>query len=126
MLQLLTTAALATLLLLNGAYGETARVEILPFTSTTLKDSEFLAGGQGGQPVTIGGELRLPKTTTSFRQSSCFTDQEGSAAPALQSMNGLKCLTTLASLPLPSTASAGKASCQPKGRRHCANGPRGS
>jgi dienelactone hydrolase len=62
MLRLLATAALATTLL-NGAYGETAPVEILPFTSTTLKDSEFLTGGQGGQAVTIGGELRLPKAT---------------------------------------------------------------
>jgi len=50
-----------TLTLIGSSYGQTARVEVLPFTSATLKDPEFLAGGKGGQDVTIAGELRLPK-----------------------------------------------------------------
>ncbi|MGA7324357.1 MAG: dienelactone hydrolase family protein [Rhodomicrobium sp.] len=63
MLRLVVMAVLAATLI-GVAYGDTARVEILPFTSKTLKDSEFLAGGQGGQAVTIAGELRLPKSAS--------------------------------------------------------------
>lgn len=37
-----------------------ARVEIHPFQSATVTDREFLTG-QKGKPVTITGELRLPK-----------------------------------------------------------------
>ena len=62
MLRVLIAASLAATL--GGAvYADTSRVEIIPFTSTTLKDPEFLAGGQGGQTVTLAGELRLPKST---------------------------------------------------------------
>jgi len=57
----LIAAALLASILLGPAYAQTSRVEILPFTSTTLTDSEFLTGGSGWQEVTVAGELRLPK-----------------------------------------------------------------
>lgn len=44
------------------AGAQTARVEIVPIQSATLTDQEFLAGRQDGKPVTIAGELRLPRT----------------------------------------------------------------
>ena len=60
MLRLIAAALLASTVI-GPAYGQTARVEILPFTSTTLTDSEFLRDGKSGQEVMIAGELRLPK-----------------------------------------------------------------
>jgi dienelactone hydrolase len=39
-----------------------ARMEIHSFQSMTLTDQEFLTGRNGGKPVTIAGELRLPRT----------------------------------------------------------------
>jgi dienelactone hydrolase len=38
-----------------------ARMEIHPFQSMTLTDQEFLTGRTEGKPVTIAGELRLPR-----------------------------------------------------------------
>ena len=58
--KLIATAAL-TAILAGSPHAQTARVEIHPFASTTLKDPEFLSGGGGGKEVTIAGELRLPK-----------------------------------------------------------------
>ncbi len=58
-LRLMAAALLASTIGL--AYGQTARVEILPLMSTTLTDSEFLRDGKGGREVMIAGELRLPK-----------------------------------------------------------------
>ncbi len=59
MLRLMAAAVLASIV--GPAYGQTARVEVIPFASTTLGDSEFLRDGKGGREVTIAGELRLPK-----------------------------------------------------------------
>ncbi len=42
------------------ALAQVARVELIPFPSATLTDQEFLAG-LPGKPVTIAGELRIPK-----------------------------------------------------------------
>jgi dienelactone hydrolase len=39
-----------------------SRMEILSFRSTTLTDQEFLSGRKEGKPVTISGELRLPRS----------------------------------------------------------------
>jgi dienelactone hydrolase len=58
MLRLLVAALVVTLA--NTVHAATARVEIIPFTSATLKDPELLAGGRGGQTVILAGELRLP------------------------------------------------------------------
>ena len=60
MFPLIAAAVLASISL-GSAFAQTGRVEILPFASTTLTDSQFLTGGRGGQEVTIAGELRLPK-----------------------------------------------------------------
>ncbi|WP_341317631.1 dienelactone hydrolase family protein [Paraburkholderia sp. IMGN_8] len=43
------------------AHAQVARMEVIPFQSTTLTDEEFLVGGKVGKPVTIAGELRLPR-----------------------------------------------------------------
>jgi dienelactone hydrolase len=43
------------------AQAQVARIEYLPFESTTLTDAEFLTGRKDGPRVTLAGELRLPK-----------------------------------------------------------------
>jgi dienelactone hydrolase len=45
-------------------HAQVARMEVIPFQSITLTDQEFLAGREDGIPVTIAGELRLPRTGT--------------------------------------------------------------
>ena len=57
----LIAAALLASTFLGPSYGQTGRVEILPFVSTTLTDSAFLSGSKSGEEVVIAGELRLPK-----------------------------------------------------------------
>ncbi|WP_193399718.1 hypothetical protein [Bradyrhizobium tropiciagri] len=44
-----------------SANSQVARLEIYPISSVTLKDSDFLAGRTDGQPVTVAGELRIPR-----------------------------------------------------------------
>jgi dienelactone hydrolase len=44
--------------------GQVARMEILTFQSMTLTDQEFLSSRKDGKPVTIAGELRLPRPGT--------------------------------------------------------------
>jgi dienelactone hydrolase len=41
--------------------AQAARMEIHSFPSMTLTDQEFLTGRQAGKPVTLAGELRLPR-----------------------------------------------------------------
>jgi dienelactone hydrolase len=41
--------------------AQMARIEIHSFQSMTLTDQEFLAGRKEGKPVTLAGELRLPR-----------------------------------------------------------------
>lgn len=40
--------------------AQVARVEVIPFQTTTLTDQEFLAGKREGKPATVAGELRIP------------------------------------------------------------------
>ena len=51
-----------------GAFPElnaqVSRMEIHSFQSTTLTDQEFLNGRKEGKPVTLAGELRLPRPGT--------------------------------------------------------------
>jgi dienelactone hydrolase len=47
--------------LIASANAQLARLEVFPISSVTIKDSDFLAGRKNGQPVTIAGELRIPK-----------------------------------------------------------------
>lgn len=44
--------------------GQIARTELHPIPSVTLTDSQFLTGVKDGQPVVVGGELRIPKPGT--------------------------------------------------------------
>jgi len=44
--------------------AQAARMEIHSFQSMTLTDQDFLTGRQEGKPVTIAGELRLPRPGT--------------------------------------------------------------
>jgi hypothetical protein len=48
----------------SPAWGQVARIEIHPFGSMTLTDEEFLAGRADGKPVTLAGELRIPRPRT--------------------------------------------------------------
>jgi dienelactone hydrolase len=48
----------------TSSLAQPARVEIHPLASTTLTDQEFLNGRKEGKPVTIAGELRLPRGGT--------------------------------------------------------------
>jgi dienelactone hydrolase len=43
------------------SYAQVARMEIHSFQSVTLTDKQFLSGEKDGKPVTIMGELRLPR-----------------------------------------------------------------
>ncbi len=47
----------------SAGHTQVARMEVIPFQSTTLTDAEFLGSGPG-KPVTIAGELRLPRAGT--------------------------------------------------------------
>ena len=43
------------------ARAQVAKVEVYPIESTTLSDEEFLAAKNEGTPVTLAGELRIPR-----------------------------------------------------------------
>jgi dienelactone hydrolase len=44
--------------------GQMARIELHPIASTTLTDTQFLNGVTDGPPVTVAGELRIPRPGT--------------------------------------------------------------
>ncbi|WP_233859771.1 dienelactone hydrolase family protein [Paraburkholderia sp. HD33-4] len=44
--------------------AQVARMEVIPVPTVTMTDQEFLTGVEGGRPVAIAGELRLPKAGT--------------------------------------------------------------
>src|SRR6185503_3704800 len=58
----LTWAVLALAPALCGA--QVARVELIPFQSVTMSDQDFLNGRKDGKPVTLAGELRIPRPGT--------------------------------------------------------------
>jgi len=41
--------------------AQVARVELIPFQSVTMGDQAFLNGRKDGKPVTLAGELRIPR-----------------------------------------------------------------
>jgi len=45
-------------------FAQVARMEVIPYQSATLTDEEFLSGHGSGKPVTVAGELRLPRGGT--------------------------------------------------------------
>ena len=51
---------IAVLILASGANAQYARQELLAFESATMSVSDFLTGKKG-TPVTLAGDLRLPK-----------------------------------------------------------------
>lgn len=50
--------------LANAGHAQVARMEVIPIPSVTLTDQEFLSGREDGKPVTVAGELRLPRNGT--------------------------------------------------------------
>jgi dienelactone hydrolase len=54
--------ALAALLCAQPAFAQVSRVEIYSLPSATLTDQQFLTGVREGKPVTLAGELRIPKS----------------------------------------------------------------
>lgn len=48
----------------GSAAAQVARLEVIPISSTTLSDVDFLAGKKDGRSVTIAGELRIPRGGT--------------------------------------------------------------
>jgi dienelactone hydrolase len=61
MIKNVTAAATILAAMVVSANAQVARLEVYPISSVTLKDSDFLAGRSDGQPVTIAGELRIPR-----------------------------------------------------------------
>ena len=53
------TGALAVVT--TSAHAQVVRTEIHPLSTVTLTEPEFLTGSSSGTPVTIAGELRLPR-----------------------------------------------------------------
>jgi dienelactone hydrolase len=53
-----------TAMLPQPGYPQVARMEVLSLQSRTLTDQEFLVGRTEGLPVTLAGELRLPRSGT--------------------------------------------------------------
>jgi len=63
--RLAVSAVLSLVAVAPGAVlAQVARVEVIPFQTTTLTDQEFLAGQREGKPATIAGELRIPTAGT--------------------------------------------------------------
>ncbi len=50
--------------LANASRAQVTRMEVIPIPSVTLTDQEFLSGREDGKPVTVAGELRLPRNGT--------------------------------------------------------------
>lgn len=56
--------ATSTLFLPTVCSAQIARVEIHPIQSVTMSDQDFLNGRKDGKPVTLAGELRIPRPGT--------------------------------------------------------------
>jgi dienelactone hydrolase len=55
---------LLTIFLPVVACAQVARMEVIPFKSTTMTDEQFLGSNPSGKPVTVAGEFRLPRGGT--------------------------------------------------------------
>lgn len=66
-LALLSRAVFALIITWCGsvAIAQVAKIEVYPVASMTLTDDEFLVGKKEGRPVTLAGELRIPRPGTS-------------------------------------------------------------
>ena len=58
---LVAVAFVAMALAQGQTKAQVTRVEYHPFNSITLSDAEFLTGKKEGRPVTLAGELRMPR-----------------------------------------------------------------
>lgn len=63
-LQFVATVAALSLLTPLLCHAQIARVELHPFQSFTPTDQEFLTGQKQSRPVTLAGELRIPRPGT--------------------------------------------------------------
>ena len=64
-LVLVVTVLLALVLALSAAPAlAQMRMSLIPFDSVTLSSQQVLLGETQGRPVTLAGELRLPRTGT--------------------------------------------------------------
>jgi dienelactone hydrolase len=61
MIKQITLAALVAAATVVSSNAQLARLEVLPLASVTITDSDLLAG-RDGKPVSITGNLRVPKT----------------------------------------------------------------
>lgn len=68
---------LGALIIAAPAIAQTARIELHAIRSTTLTDEQFLNGVKEGQPVTIAGELRLPRPGTDRLPAVVFLHGSG-------------------------------------------------
>src|SRR6266702_1385301 len=59
------------------ARAQTARIEIVSIQTTTLTDEQFLNGVREGKPVTIAGELRIPRPGTERLPAVVFMHGSG-------------------------------------------------
>ena len=57
----LAALCLLALPMVPPAAAQTAKIEIHSIQAVTLTDQQFLTGDKSGAPVTIAGELRLPR-----------------------------------------------------------------
>lgn len=48
----------------GSTLAQVARIEVHPFGSMTLTDQQILTGAKDGRPVTLAGELRIPRPGT--------------------------------------------------------------
>src|SRR5215207_2808953 len=77
-------AAVATLLAFDGvarAQG-TGRIEIHPISTVTVTSQQFLSGDRYGKPVTLAGELRLPRANTQKFPVVILVHGSGGVGPA--------------------------------------------
>ena len=72
---------LTALLIANSAQAQTARIEIHAFRTVSLTDEQFLNGVKEGQPVTIAGELRIPRPWTDRMPAVVLLHDSGGVAP---------------------------------------------
>jgi len=77
-------AAVATLLAFDGAARAqgTGRIEIHPIPTVTVTSQQFLTGDRYGKPVTLAGELRLPRANTEKFPVVILVHGSGGVGPA--------------------------------------------
>lgn len=70
--------AVAIFVVLAGsATAQVVRLEVLPISSVTISDVDFLAGQKGGEPVAIAGELRIPRGGTNKLPAAILLHSSG-------------------------------------------------